>query len=99
MPEELIPIALFVCIAAVMIFRPLTKRIGLILEAIYQERRRPAERPDLAHLTRLLERVSDRMDGIEDRLDFTERMLEANGSHGSGSPQNGSHGPVTRATP
>lgn len=96
MPEELIPIALFVCIAAVMIFRPLTKRIGLIMERIYQERSEPDASPDLRRMTQLLERVVDRMDRIEDRLDFTERMLEENTVRGRQSAANGSRRSAVR---
>jgi hypothetical protein len=75
MPEELIPIFLFASIAAVAIFRPLTKRIGLVIERAYEERRFNAE-PQLQRLTQLVERLVDRMDSLEDRLDFTERVLE-----------------------
>lgn len=75
MPEELIPIFLFASIAAVAIFRPLTKRIGLVIERAYEERRFNAE-PQVNRLTELVERLVDRMDSLEDRLDFTERVLE-----------------------
>jgi hypothetical protein len=36
--EELIPIVMFLCIAAVMILRPLTKRIGLVIEQMARDR-------------------------------------------------------------
>lgn len=75
MPEELIPIFLFASIAAVAIFRPLTKRIGLVIERAYEERRFNTE-PQVQRLTQLVERLVDRMDSLEDRLDFTERVLE-----------------------
>lgn len=78
MPEELIPIFLFASIAAVAIFRPLTKRIGLVIERAYEERTNPE--PRLQRLTELMERLVDRIDRLEDRLDFTERVLLRQGA-------------------
>lgn len=75
MPGELIPIVLFVSIAAVAIFRPLTKRIGLLIERQYEERP-VADDPQNQRLIQLLERLVDRMDRLEDRVDFAERILE-----------------------
>lgn len=75
MPEELIPIFLFASIAAVMILRPLTKRIGLVIERAYEDKKKAPD-PQIERLTQLMERLVDRMDRMEDRLDFTERVLE-----------------------
>jgi hypothetical protein len=74
--EELIPIFLFICIAAVMILRPLTKRLGLVLEQMARDR--SAVRADDAGIARLrveLEHVSKRMELMEERVDFTERLV------------------------
>jgi len=75
MPEALIPIFLFASIAAVAIFRPLTKRIGVVIERTYEDRRSGPD-PQIERLTQLMERLVDRMDRLEDRLDFTERVLQ-----------------------
>ena len=93
--EELIPIVMFVSIAAVAIFRPLTKRIGLMIEQNYKDRQaasQAAQSPQFERLTVLMERLVDRMDrledrvggllrvidnDLEDRVDFTERMLDS----------------------
>ena len=75
MPEALIPIFLFASIAAVAIFRPLTKRIGVAFERAYEERT-SAPNHQIERLTQLMERLVDRMDQLEDRLDFTERVLQ-----------------------
>lgn len=75
MPGELIPIVLFVSVAAVAILRPLTKRIGLMIERQY-EQRAVADDPQSARVIQLLERLVDRMDQLEDRVEFNERLLE-----------------------
>lgn len=78
--EELIPIVLFISIAAVAIFRPLTKRIGLMIEQSYKDRQAAApsaQSPQFERLAMLMERMIDRMDRLEDRVDFTERMLDS----------------------
>ena len=74
--EELIPIVLFISIAAVAIFRPLTKRIGLLIEQTYNERK-TVQSPQSDRVEHLMERMIDRMDRLEDRVDFTERMLDS----------------------
>lgn len=77
MPGELIPIALFLSIAAICIFRPLTRRVGDVLEQIYRDKKEDIPDPNTARIAGLLERLVDRMDRLEDRLEFAERMLES----------------------
>lgn len=74
--EELIPITMFLCIAAVAILRPISTKLGGLLEAMTRER--TASRSDDAELARVrvvVEHVAKRMDLMEERLDFTERLL------------------------
>lgn len=75
MPGELIPIVLFMSIAAVAIFRPLATRLGKRMEHSQIERK-PGEDAQINRIMHLMERLVDRMDSLEDRVDFTERMLE-----------------------
>ncbi len=78
MPEELIPIAFIVSIAAVMILRPLTKRLGLLIESLYSNDSREGSRDqEILRLTGLVERMADRLERLEDRVDFAERVLDA----------------------
>lgn len=81
--EELIPIALFFSIAAVLILRPITKRLGLLLEALAKERqglaapaaaRSQVDERYLARMTSLLDQLNSRIELLEDRLDFVERL-------------------------
>jgi hypothetical protein len=74
MPEELIPIIFFISIAAVLIFRPLTTRIGKTLER--SSKNKIEQDPHVQRIMQLMERLVDRMDRLEDRVDFAERMLE-----------------------
>lgn len=76
--EELIPIFLFMSIAAVMILRPISKKLGVLLEAMARERLPQASAADNGELTRirvLVEHIAKRVDLMEERLDFTERLL------------------------
>lgn len=73
----LIPITMFVCIAAVMILRPLTKRLGHLLEAITRDRTPQVQDNTSARTIALLEHLNRRLDLMEERLDFTERLVSA----------------------
>jgi isocitrate dehydrogenase kinase/phosphatase len=73
--EELIPIVLFMSLAAVLIFRPLTTRIGKVIERSHAEKQAVPE-AQIQRIMQLMERLVDRMDRLEDRVDFTERVLE-----------------------
>jgi len=82
--EELIPIFMFMCIAGVMILRPVTKKLGLLIEALAKERMvaaqpRPTSVEDaqLDRITTALDRLNTRMDLIDDRLGFMERLVES----------------------
>lgn len=75
MPGELIPIVLFISMAAVAILRPLTTRIGKLIERSHAQKA-VAPDPQTERLMQLMERLVDRMDRLEDRVDFTERILE-----------------------
>lgn len=73
---ELIPITLFMSVAAVLILRPLTKRLGGLLEAMTRDRRQvPVQDPTSERTIALLEHISRRIDLMEERLDFTERLV------------------------
>ncbi len=71
-----VSIVLFVSTAAVLIFRPLTKKLGERLVAGKQPP--PAVDPgELAQLRQALEETSARLELMEQRLDFTERLLSS----------------------
>ncbi len=83
MVEELIPIFFFICVAGVLILRPVTKKLGLLIEAMAQERkaqlRAARDGIDEAYMERIttaLERLNNRIDRVDDRIDFMEHLVE-----------------------
>ncbi|HKJ91844.1 MAG TPA: hypothetical protein VJ957_01695 [Longimicrobiales bacterium] len=78
--EELIPIFLFLCIAAVLIFRPMTKRLGMLLEEMARDRRAmrsPDSNGQMDRVVGLLENLNTRLDLMEDRMEFVERLSDS----------------------
>jgi hypothetical protein len=84
--EFLVPIVMFMCIASVLIFRPLTKRLGDLIDVSIQEKKmgrqpplQPHFDPSQPHATQLqtlMNNLERRLDLFEQRLDFTESILE-----------------------
>lgn len=85
--EMLIPIVLFICIAGVLILRPISKKLGVLLEALAKERvarvtpGRPLDEAQLDRVTTALERLNNRLDLIDDRMSFMERLIEDRPRH------------------
>ncbi|HSH45031.1 MAG TPA: hypothetical protein VK966_04205 [Longimicrobiales bacterium] len=82
---ELIPIVFMLCVAGVLILRPISKRLGLLLEAFARERMtgRPAaplEDAQVDRITAAMERLHSRMDLLDDRVHFMERLTESGSS-------------------
>jgi hypothetical protein len=76
--ETLIPITFFLSVAGVLILRPVTRQLGGLLEAMTRDRSAlRADDAQAARMATLMEHMSRRMDAIEERLDFTERLLSA----------------------
>ena len=70
----------FVTTAAVILLRPITKRLGSYLEVLAEERRRalmsaPLDRSDTARIAQSLENLEKRLATVEDQQDFTQRLL------------------------
>lgn len=76
--EELIPIIMFLCIAAVLILRPLTKKIGLVIEQVARDRQaNRADQNEIARLQAEIDYLSKRLNLVEERAEFTERLVGA----------------------
>lgn len=71
-------------VASVMILRPLTKQLGQLLEQMRRDRQLGAEQPDPARMAELMERLLDRLERLEARQDFTERVLKSAGWNSEG---------------
>ena len=84
--EEFIPIFFFMCVAGVLILRPVTRRLGLLLEALAKERMagipsRGAAAPAISEgqverIVNALDRLNSRIDLMDDRMGFVERLVE-----------------------
>jgi len=76
--EVFIPITFFMCVTAVLLLRPISKRLGGLLEVMTQQRlpqRAAVDDQVSARTLALLDQVARRLDVIEERLDFTERLV------------------------
>lgn len=74
----LVPITAILTTGTVLILRPITSRVGGLLEAMTQEKKQriaatPA--PDLAQVRDLLTAIDGRLSQIEERQDFAEALL------------------------
>lgn len=70
-------VTLVLSIAGVLIFRPLTRRLGDLIEITAQNRQRETQTEELARVADLVGLIGDRLDRLEERQDFTERILQS----------------------
>ena len=70
-------VTFFVISGAVILFRPITKRLGTYLEVLANERRttQPAASIDDGRLANVLESLDQRMRRLEERQAFTDALL------------------------
>ncbi len=61
----------------VMIFRPLSKRLGDLLELRVKQARGEIEDPQAQRMEQLLESIASRISLVEERQDFAESLLRA----------------------
>jgi hypothetical protein len=83
-PSDVAPmivgVAFMAMIGAIALFRPITKKLGTYLEVLAEERRRqltaqPMDRVDAARIAQLLETMDNRLAQLEERQEFTDRLL------------------------
>jgi hypothetical protein len=78
--EFMIPIVMFICIAGVAVLRPITKPLGRYLDSLARERMGAGERGlrdrGLERVTDLLDRLNTRIDMLEERMQFAERLAD-----------------------
>ncbi len=70
-----VAVTLFLSIAGVLIFRPLTKRLGDLIDVTSRSRQGQLGNDDLGKLTDIVNRLTDRIENLEERQDFAERIL------------------------
>jgi hypothetical protein len=81
-------------VGGVLILRPITKRLSEILE-LYARDRHSGLHSDVGQMRDMLETMSARLQLLEDRQDFTERLL-GSGEKGGKAPPPGAEGPLRR---
>ena len=72
----IVAIVLFLTVGGVLVLRPLSRRIADLLE-VYTRERQQLGGADVQHLREVLESMDTRLRLLEDRQDFTERLLDA----------------------
>jgi hypothetical protein len=73
-----VAITLILTVGGVAILRPISKRVGDLLEVMAKERRQPPRQPQAADTQRmvdLMEALHSRLERLEERQDFTDSLL------------------------
>ena len=74
----LVPITMFLTIGGVLVLRPLTKRLGLLMEASAKSRGANAdEQLQIEHLRLMIDTQNLKLEQLEQKLSFTESLLES----------------------
>lgn len=83
----LIPITFILSVAGVLIFRPLTKRLGNMMETNALARQQVVDdKLHHEHVKTLLETQNLKIQQLEQRLEFTESLVEARHPNYLGGP-------------
>ncbi len=73
-------VTLFLTIGGVLVLHPIAKRVGDLLEVMTRERLDPSRSKEMEHVHDLLETVTSRMSLMEERQEFTDRLLQSGSS-------------------
>ena len=76
---------LMVCTAGVILLRPISKQLARLIAEMVAERQQRVE-GEGRHVRDLVDRLDSRIDLIEERMEFTERLLSPRASQGKGGP-------------
>lgn len=63
-------------VGGVLILRPISKHLGTLLEAMTREKLDGGKGHELAHIRELMETMNQRLQLMEERQEFTDRLLE-----------------------
>ncbi len=78
-----VPTVFIVTVGGVIVLRPIAKRFGTLLDAMARERS-GAPPEEIRRLGEAVATVNDRLTLLEERLDFTERLIGPRASRGTG---------------
>lgn len=90
-----VSIVFFLTVGSVILFRPVARRLGDYLEVLIEEKRRASGTPRAPDLRRALEGLEQRLRLVEERLEFTENLLERRGPEASLGPESEADGGVS----
>jgi hypothetical protein len=97
-PNDIAPmvaiLVLTVVGGAVILLRPISRKLGDLLEVMIAERRRPTPTIE-PRLQETLERIEERLRLVEERQDFTDALISRDARLGA-SPASGTLRPVPR---
>jgi CRP-like cAMP-binding protein len=71
----IVVVTLFLSIAGVLILRPLTKRLGDLIEITSRRQQGETRREEVTRLTEVIGRLADRLEHLEQRQDFTDQLV------------------------
>ena len=69
-------VVLILTVGGVLILRPIAKHLGALLEAMTREKLDGGRAREMVHLREMLETMSQRLQLMEERQEFTDRLLE-----------------------
>ena len=69
-------VVLILTVGGVLILRPIAKHLGSLLEAMTRERLDGGRNQELGHIRELMETMNQRLQLMEERQEFTDRLLE-----------------------
>lgn len=71
----LVAIVLILTVGGVVLLRPLSRRLGELLEVMAREREQPRLEGEVERLRDVVETMSGRLALLEERVDFTDALL------------------------
>jgi hypothetical protein len=69
-------VVLILTVGGVLILRPIARHLGTLLEAMTREKLDGGRGQDLVHIRELMETMNQRLQLMEERQEFTDRLLE-----------------------
>lgn len=75
----IVAVTLFLTVGGVLILRPIAKHLGSYLEALTRRQLEGDRRLEVSQLRDILETMEARLQLMEERQDFSERLLERRG--------------------
>jgi hypothetical protein len=68
-------VLLIITVGGVILLKPISNKLGHLLEAMAKERQLPRAGEELGHIREILETMNGRLSLLEERQDFTEALL------------------------